>query len=116
MDMHVKNVEKKVSSGLYALNSLKHCLSRKSLRALYFATVHSHLVYGCLLWGNTHKKVLHKLKMLQNKAVRIMSHAKYNASSDPLYKENRVLKLEDMYESEVCKLMSKIYHANVQNQ
>ena len=51
--------------------------------------------------------------MLQNKALRIISHAKYNASSAPLYKENHVLKLEDMYETSVCKLMNKIYHDNV---
>ncbi len=105
---HTKYVGNKMSSGLYALNSLKHFFPSSILTALYYALIHSHLSYGCMLWGNTHNKYLHKINILQRKAIRTINHAKYNAESSQLFKKTNVLKLDDIYRVQISQLMFKI--------
>lgn len=109
-DVHIGHVKRKMSSGLYALNSLKHCLPMHQLKNIYYATVHSHLQYGCILWGNSHRKYLHQLEVAQKKAVRAIFHSKYNAPSNPLFKKGGILKLEDIYDVQLCSLMHRLVH------
>ena len=88
-DTHTKHVAKKMSSGLFALNSLKNYLSSQTLTSIYHALIHCHLNYGCLLWGSAYKKYLHKISILQKKAIRIINHARYNDSASILFKQKK---------------------------
>lgn len=108
-DVHCRNVEKKVAAGLYALNAVKHIMATHQLNAIYYALIHPYLNYGCSLWGNTHKKYIKKIKMSQNKAVRIICHAKYNTPAAPLFHMRKILKFEDLYKQQICQFMYKMY-------
>ena len=77
-DIHINHCKSKVSSGIYAMNIARNVLSGNHLRILYNSLVHPYLSYGNLLWGNSHKKYINKLEILQKKAIRCMSKAKYN--------------------------------------
>lgn len=112
-EVHTKYVAKKVSSGLYALNSLKFTMPSCILKTLYYGLIHPHLTYGCLLWGNTYKKYLHRIEILQKKAIRTVSHAKYNAASSILFKGNAVLRFQDIYKYLTCQVMFKLYTGTV---
>ena len=50
---HISHCAKKISSGLYAINSAKHTLSNENLKILYYSLIHPYLLYGITLWGNT---------------------------------------------------------------
>jgi hypothetical protein len=84
---------------------VKNVLSTKLLKTLYYTLIHPHLNYGCILWGVAYKKHIHTLEVLQNKAIRIISKAKYNASTKPLYKNLQMLTLQDMFNMEIAKFM-----------
>lgn len=107
-DEHIKHCKKKIVSGIYALNMVKNTLSTHLLRTLYFTLVHPHLNYGCVLWGSTYKKHLNTLSILQKKAIRIVCHSKYNATTSPLFKKVKIAKFEDIYNIEVNQLMFKV--------
>ena len=62
------------------------------------------LYYGILVWG--HKAS--KLHLLQKRAVRVISGAKYNAHADPLFKNLKILKCEDIYKLQILKLYHNI--------
>ena len=98
---HVKHVKKKLSSGLYALNSSKNTLQQSHMQTLYYSLVHPHLNYGCLLWGNTYKTHIHQLEVLQRKAIRAITNSKYNTSSSQLFKKTKILKLGDIYNTQI---------------
>ena len=108
-EYHTKYVVKKLVSGLYAMNSLKHFMPTYILTTLYHALIHPHLTYGCMLWGNSYKKYLQKIQVLQKKAMRIICHAKYNASASPLFKDKNILKLDDLYKLHTCQFMYRLY-------
>ena len=67
-DIHINHCKSKVSMA-------KNILSGKHLRILHNSLVHPYLSYGNLLWGNSYKKYINKLEILQKKAIRCMSKA-----------------------------------------
>ena len=51
---------------------LKYFLSSSALFKLYYALIHSHFNYGLAVWGSTYPTYFNKLKLLQNKGIRIV--------------------------------------------
>ena len=103
--MHINHVPKRVSNGSYALYSVKRFLSRDNMKTLYYSLIHYHLSYGTLLWGSVFQYRLHQLDVIQNKSVRNICNTMYNAHTGPLFKQLRIPKLVEMYNSQLCKLM-----------
>jgi len=87
------------------MKAVKHTVSPALMRTLYFSLIHPYLLYGASLWGNAYKKHLHKLVILQKKAVRILSGASYNDHSLPLFKKAGILRLSDIYLHQIGILM-----------
>lgn len=109
-ETHVNHISKKLTTGLYVLNSLKHSLPSCNLRMIYSCIMHCHIIYGCILWGNCYKKFLNRIAVAQKKALRIICHKGYNAPSSPLFKAMNILKIEDLYRLQVCQFMYKTNH------
>jgi len=103
---HYKNLHAKLSRANYMINSVKNFLPKQVLKTLYYSIFQSHLSYGLYLWGSTMlKRNLNKLIVLQKKAIRIISHAKYNAHTDELFVNLNILKVPDEIDCELLKLM-----------
>ena len=113
LDWHeqINSCKSKMSSGLYALNKVKHILSTTNMRTLYHSLIYPYLNYGTLLWGSSHSTYyLCKLEILQKKAIQTISKMNYNAHTTPLFKNLQILKLKDIYILQLSKLMhSYIY-------
>ena len=69
--------------------------------------VHSQLLHGIVIWGNTHDNHLKRLIIFQNKAVKIVAGGQRNDHVTPFYHRLQILKLKDLYKYEVAKLMHK---------
>ena len=108
----INNVALKISRGIGILAKLKPFLKEKLLRSIYYSLVYSHLSYGVHAWGSANDTSLNKLKVLQNKAVRILSGVQYFQiygqdpgplpSADPLFKKLRILKLDDIFKLNIA--------------
>ena len=85
MKHHIKHCQKKVSQGMYALNTSKHILMRKSIMT-YCALVQPYLQFGLLLWGHAYKKHFNRLEVAPRKAIIATTGAKYNESASQLFK------------------------------
>jgi hypothetical protein len=81
------------------------CLTRLTLRTLYFALVYPYLNYCVIIWGATYPSNLNRLLLLQKKVVRILSNASYDAHTSPLFKSKMILKFEDIYLLNLGKFM-----------
>ena len=78
------------------------------LKSVYYSLVHSHMTYGCLLWGNALQKHLRPLQILQNKALRLIAGSTYNEQTNTLYKKLKIAKLCRMFKLQIIKLMFMI--------
>jgi hypothetical protein len=107
-NQHVSYVHSKISRSLFLLNRSKHFLTKYALRLLYFATVHSHLLYCPIILSIACKTQLNRLIVLQKMAVRILYGAAYNAHTAPIFHECRILPLDLIVIQAKLKLMHSI--------
>jgi len=92
------------------LNRAKKFISKKSLRSLYFALFHSHLLYCINIIGCTSKTNLKRITILQKKAIRIVSGAGYSDHTEPLFNELRILPFEKLLLQAKLVFMHSIYY------
>ena len=90
---HIEKISSKISISLGILNNLKRILTIDPKLKIYNSIILSHINYGILTWGFK----CSKLKIIQKKAIRIIACSKFNAHTDPLFKNMRLLKVEDIF-------------------
>ena len=88
------------------LNRLKRILPLNIKIILYNSFMLPHLNYGITLWGFKCERIL----KLQKKAARILSASKYNAHTEPLFKNLKLLKIEHILKLHELKLYYKFIH------
>ena len=93
-DIHLKFVECKIAYAVGILNKLKCYFSKKILLELYHALIYPHLLYAIPIRGSTCKSYLHKISILQNKAVRIAYPDKTEFQCKPFIYQPKGLKTE----------------------
>ena len=89
----MNEINKKVSRALFSIKQVKNILPLESLRTLYFALIHPHLLYGIIAWGSADKSIIYK-----KRAIRIITNSAYNSHTDPKFKKQGILKLNDLFE------------------
>ena len=70
---------------------------KKTLLDLYYSFVYPYLNYCVTLWGGTFDTHLIPLFILQKRIIRIINFASYLAHTSPLFYQNKILKLQDIY-------------------
>ena len=74
---------------------------------VYFAQIHSNLLFCILMWDNmTQRSDLNKLQKLQNHCVQIINPS---TPLESLYKDLRIININEMLKLENYKLWYKIY-------
>ena len=79
------------------MSKLKYFISEKSLLTLYNALVLSYLNYCNIVWGSCSQTKINSLLLLQKKAVRICNHSSYLAHTTPIFKNLKILTLNDIH-------------------
>ena len=101
---HLLKVTKKISRTLGVMSKLKHMLPTHILKTLYDSLVLPHIMYGLLVWSTGSAR----LEITQKKAVRIITAAKFNAHTEPIFKKLNILKIEDMVKLQELKFLYKL--------
>ena len=85
------------------MNRLKHFLPFSALHLMYQSLVNCHLQFCILAWGYESNRVYN----LQKKAIRIMTASKYNAHTEPLFKQLNIMKVADSFKLQCLKFYQK---------
>ena len=93
-----------------AARKFKHFFPQNILLQLCYTLVHSQLLYGIIIWGNTFLTYMRKLTALQNRAVKVISGAHFWNSVKPLYVQYKILQIDDLYKLEVAKMVYCCIH------
>ena len=103
---HIDKLSVKCCRILGILNRLKRILPLNIKIILYNSLMLPHLNYGITLRGFKCEGIL----KLQKKAARILSASKYNAHTEPLFKNLKLLKIEHILKLHELKLYYKFIH------
>ena len=103
---HTNKLFGKISRNTGILNKIKLFLLSRILKNIYSSLILCQLNYGILVWGQNYKRIV----KLQKRVMRIIACSKYNAQSEPLFKELNLLKLEDIRKLQELKFYYKLVH------
>ena len=107
---HINSIKKKIAKGVGVIYKARRLLNRNTLITLYYSFIYPYLHYGIIAWGNTYDTYLNTIVKIQKRAIRAISSAHRNAESDPLFKELKLLKLQNIYILNVMIFMYKCHH------
>ena len=83
------------------------------MKNLYLSLLLPHLNYGNVIWASADKTCLNGLIILQKKAIRIISKAKYFAHTEPLFITLELLTLDKMYKLNCLLFIYKLLNTNM---
>ena len=104
---HTTNISNKCSRTIGVLNRIKHFIPLIVRILLYNTLILPHFNYCITAWGYQCDRII----KLQKKAIRIISIRTYNAHTEPLLKNLRILKIQDILILQTL----KIYHKHRNN-
>ena len=107
---HVSNISNKLSRTCGVITSLKNYLPAHILKQLYTSLMLPILCYGVCVWGYNN---CHRLKVIQKRTLRHISHSKFNAHTKPICKQLNLLLFNDIHSFMLLKLLYKITHKTV---
>ena len=103
---HIDQIANRISRCIGILNRHKHFIPLHSKLHIYNSLILSHINFGILSWGYKCERI----SKLQKKAVRIVSLSKYNAHTEPIFKQLKLLKVTDILRLQELKFYYKFHH------
>ena len=84
---------------------LKYTFPTRILKSLYHSLVYPYYTYCNLIWGSAISTHIESLVLLQKKCIRIISKAGYLDHTAPLFKELKLLKVQQIYDFNCAKFI-----------
>ena len=109
-DIHISKLLTKISRSIGVMSKIRHYLPKTVLLNLYFALIHSQLLYGIAVWGSTYQTLINKLQVLQNKAMKMIEGRDWNSKVSDIYLKHKILTVQNLYLFEVGKLMYRFHN------
>ena len=90
---------------------LRTALPEQVLKQIYFAFVHSRILYGIEVYANTCNIYLDKLIKLNNKILRILQNRPLSVSVKDFYQKYNTLPIPELHEQQLLILVHKfLFH------
>ena len=104
---HTQLLCKKISRTIYAIKTVKNVLPQTALCTLYFSLLHSQLLYAIPIWSSGSPLNMQSIYKLQKKAIRLISLSKFNAHTEPLFKQLEILPLHMLAQFSKLQIMQQ---------
>ena len=78
-------------------NHVKHFVSKRIARQLYFSFIYSRIYYGIEVYGSCADEQLSKLQVMQNKLLKLLLKLDYRTSTSLLHYNMILLKIADIH-------------------
>lgn len=95
---------------LYPIINRKSSLKMECGTLIYTSIIRPIFTYGSSVWSSTSKTNIHKLQVLQNKVIRIITNAQWYVRNTQLHKETEIPPIE-----EYIRKSSKNFYHNMHN-
>jgi len=104
-DQHITHLCAKVSKSLFCINKIKNFVNQGTLLMLYYAMVHSHIVYCINVYSCANKSALEKIRIKQKQAIRIITNSGFRDHTEPLFARLKILNVDKLIRHSALKFM-----------
>lgn len=102
---HTRLLGNHLNSACFALRLISKQTSRSITKMVYFATIHSKIAYGIILWGgSTNAEMIFKK---QKRAIRILGNCRRRSSCKRLFKNLKILTPQVIHRNYKFSFLSK---------
>jgi len=91
---HTNFLCNKLNRSLFCMRRAKNFLTPTALKTLYFAFIQSHLNYCPIILSSNSQQNFNQIKLIQKKAIRIITGSTYTAHTAPLFAQLQILPYE----------------------
>ena len=105
----ISTIKKKVSRGIGMLKYSKKYLPLLTIQSMYKSLEEPYFRYCCPVWGSCGTTAINELQKLQNRAVRIVTNSRYDASVKPIIKKLGWLTVSEIIRMETIEYGIQIY-------
>ena len=109
-EKHITEVNKKIVKYTGIFSKVRHLIPEECRLTLYNSFVFSRLNYGIEVYANTEAKFLRRIKISQNKILRILQFRHQRSPTNDLYTNFNILKLEEMHKMKLLSVIFKLVH------
>jgi exonuclease III len=93
--LHINSILKKLASVAYSIRTLKHILSKKTLKMIYLSNAQSLMQYGIIFWGQSPEAS--RVFLMQKKILRIVYNLKVADSCRNIFIQNKLMTFYSCY-------------------
>lgn len=111
---HIDSIRNKIYSIIGAIRKAKEVLPRSALIKIYFAHIYSHLKFMLPIWSSGPKVKLKSIKIIQNKALKIIFNKSRLTESALLYNDT-FLPFEKIIQSDLIMLIYKLKNDHIRH-
>ena len=94
---HITYVKNKISKGIGIMYRARSCLTKRSLKNLYYSYIYSYLIYCIEIWGISPQTHLNPLLSMHKKIVRIMTFTSYYAHTATIFRDLKILTIDHLH-------------------
>ena len=107
---HISKVKNDIVKFSSIFAKLRYDIPKQCLLTLYDSLVASKIGYGLEVYGVAKNKDLKELQTLQNRILKIIYFKKHRFSTNRLHRELKILKISDLYQWKILKLMHNVHY------
>ena len=104
---HIEHISLKISKVIGIMFRMKNILPSDILHTIYNTLIMPHYSYCLLTWGSK-IHIVHRLLLLQKKALRMIDDSHYIAHTEPICKKLQIEKISDLFRITVWKFYYKL--------
>ena len=104
-ESHISAICTKLTKSLFCIRRIKNFVNQNTLKMLYFAMIHSHIVYCLNIYSCANTTTLQKIRIKQKEAIRVVCNSPYRAHTAPLFRQMNILPLDELIKYSSLKLM-----------
>jgi len=110
-NLHISAVCSKMAKNIGILSKVRYFLPLDLRRQLYQTLVEPYMSYCCMIWAADRKTTcLNKVHKMQKRYCRLITFSHFQAHSNPLFKDLKLLTIYGMYKYQVSIYMYKHLH------
>ena len=93
---HILEITKKISKNIGIIRRIAYLLPPHILNNLYFTLIYPYLTYCNFIWTSTYNDHLTNLRVIQKKAIRLITGSAVNSHTRPLYLKFNLLNISQI--------------------
>ena len=107
---HIRCISRKIAKGTGIIIKARKSFESETLLNLYNALIFPHITYSIHVWGTAAAVHLHRLHLFQKKIVRIICGVPPRTHTDPLYKDLKILNIDQIRDYSIALFIYKLSH------